>query len=604
MTPDVDTLARLWPQVDRVAVKDGCVYVVADDHLDPLALRGQLARELPDGELPRHIVQVDSLDPADLVAPDDRYGAYQPPRDDTERQLVRVWEGVLGLPKLGVLDDFYAAGGDSLAAVALAVEAQRVFGTALSPAAVLRYPTVAALAAEVCQARAATPLPRAAAARAYPLSPQQRRVFLAQSRDPASVAYHLPLLLPVPADTDAARLGQALRHVVARHDILRTAFGTEAGRPVQRVLPGVVCELPEVARAADEPVAVTPFDLAAPPLLRAELRRTPTGAALALELHHIVTDGLSLALLLREVDARYAGRDLPPVPAQYADYAVWTHAQEPPGRDWWLARFADPPAPPRLPTDADRGTGPDAGDPSTAAAGVVEFAVDAARTAALRALARREGVTLFHLLLAGYATFLAAATGGPGGADGVDVTVGTPVAGRGAPGLDATMGMFVNTVCLRHRVRPDVPFRALLAEVARDAVDAFAHQDFPFDSLVEAVLPVRDPHRHPLFDTLFAMQHAEVARVEFLGRPVELAVAPTGQAMFDLDMQVYERPDGLTVHWAYHAGLFLPQTVRAFADLYLDLLDAVLADPGRPVGELTGAAAPVAAAPTTIDIDL
>jgi hypothetical protein len=575
MTPDVDTLARLWPQVDRVAVKDGCVYVVADDHLDPLALRGQLARELPDGELPRHIVQVDSLDPADLVAPDDRYGAYQPPRDDTERQLVRVWEGVLGLPKLGVLDDFYAAGGDSLAAVALAVEAQRVFGVAVSPAAVLRHPTVAALAAEV-----------------------------RQSRDPASVAYHLPLLLPLPADTDAARLGQALRHVVARHDILRTAFGTEAGRPVQRVLPGVVCELPEVARAADEPVSVTPFDLAAPPLLRAELRRTPAGAALALELHHIVTDGLSLALLLREVDARYAGRDLPPVPAQYADYAVWTHAQEPPGRDWWLARFADPPTPPRLPTDAERVAGPDAGGPSTAAAGVVEFSVDAARTAALRALARREGVTLFHLLLAGYATFLAAATGGPGGADGVDVTVGTPVAGRGAPGLDATMGMFVNTVCLRHRVRPDVPFRALLAEVARDAVDAFAHQDFPFDSVVEAVLPVRDPHRHPLFDTLFAMQHAEVARVEFLGRPVELAVAPTGQAMFDLDMQVYERPDGLTVHWAYHAGLFLPQTVRAFADLYLDLLDAVLADPGRPVGELTGAPAPVAAAPTTIDIDL
>ncbi|RGC67740.1 Tyrocidine synthase 3 [Micromonospora sp. MW-13] len=601
MTPHVDTLARLWPQVDRVAVKDGCVYVVAEDYLDPLVLRGQLAAELTDEELPRHVVQVDSLDPADLVAPDDRYGAYLPPRDDSERVLVRVWERVLGVPKLGVLDDFYAAGGDSLAAAGLAVEAQRVFGVAVSLAAVLRHPTVAALADEIRRSRAAAPLPRAAAGVAHPLSPQQRRVYLAQSRDPASVAYHLPLVLPLPADVDAGRLAGAFRHVIARHDVLRTAFGTEAGRPVQRVLAGVTFELPEVAAPADAPVPVSPFDLAAPPLLRAELRRTPAGPELALELHHIVTDGLSLALLLGEVDARYAGRDLPPVPAQYADYAAWVDGREPPGRDWWLARFADPPAPPRLPTDADRPAGD--GPAATAGSGVVEFTVDAARTAALRALARREGVTLFQLLLAVYATFLAAATGDPG-SGGVDVTVGTPVAGRGAPGLDAAMGMFVNTVCLRHRVRPDTPFRELLDEVARDVVDAFAHQEFPFDNLVEAVLPVRDPHRHPLFDTLFAMQHAEVARVDFLGRPVELAIAPTGQAMFDLDMQVYERADSLRVHWAYHAGLFLPATVRAFADLYLELLDAVLADPGRPVGALTGARAAAVPAVSTIDIDL
>ncbi|MFF3865890.1 condensation domain-containing protein [Micromonospora sp. NPDC001898] len=605
MTPDVDTLARLWPQVGQVAVKDGCVYVVAEDYLDPLVLRGQLAAELTDAELPRHVVQVDSLDPADLVAPDDRYGVYLPPRDDTERVLVRVWERVLGVPKLGVLDDFYAAGGDSLAAAGLAVEAQRVFGVAVSLAAVLRHPTVAALADEIRRSRAAAPLPPAAAGVAHPLSPQQRRVYLAQSRDPASVAYHLPLVLPLPADVDAGRLAGAFRHVIARHDVLRTAFGTESGRPVQRVLAGVTFELPEVPAPADAPVPVSPFDLAAPPLLRAELRRTPAGPELALELHHIVTDGLSLALLLREVDARYAGRDLPPVPAQYADYAAWVDGREPPGRDWWLGRFADPPAPPRLPTDADRPAGD--GPAPTAGSGVVEFTVDADRTAALRALARREGVTLFQLLLAVYATFLATTTGGAGSdgvtTDGADVTVGTPVAGRGAPGLDAAMGMFVNTVCLRHRVRPDAPFRALLDEVARDVVDAFAHQDFPFDSLVEAVLPVRDPHRHPLFDTLFAMQHDEVARVDFLGRPVELAIAPTGQAMFDLDMQVYERADSLRVHWAYHAGLFLPETVRAFADLYLELLDAVLADPGRPVGVLTGAR-PAADPAATIDIDI
>lgn len=129
---DVDTLTRLWPQVREVAVKGGCAYVVAEDYLDPLHLRGLLARELPDADLPRHIVQVDSLDPADLVEPDDRFGAYLPPRDDTERVLVRIAERLLGMPKLGVLDDFYAAGGDSLAATGLAVEAQRALGVGVS----------------------------------------------------------------------------------------------------------------------------------------------------------------------------------------------------------------------------------------------------------------------------------------------------------------------------------------------------------------------------------------------------------------------------------------------------------------------------------------
>ncbi|MBQ1074998.1 hypothetical protein KBX06_17760 [Micromonospora sp. C31] len=589
---DVDTLTRLWPQAREVAVKGGCAYVVADDYLDPLHLRGLLARELPDADLPRHIVQVDSLDPADLVEPDDRFGAYLPPRDDTERVLVRIAERLLGVPRLGVLDDFYAAGGDSLAATGLAVEAQRALGVGVSLAAVLRHPTVAGLAEEVGRARAAVPLPRAEPADAYPLSPQQRRVFLAQSRDPASVTYNLPLLVPLPADVDRARLADAFRAVIARHDILRTAFGTEAGRAVQRVLPAVPFDLPETGGTGTLPVE--PFDLAAPPLLRAGLRHTGDGPVLALDLHHIVTDGLSLALLLREVDTVYAGGEPPPVPAQYADYAVWATTGEPPGGDYWRRRFAEPPAPLRLPTDTARLSG----RPATARAGTVEFDVGAERTAALRALARREGVTLFQVLLAAYATFLASATGG------TDVTVGTPVAGRGAPGLDATMGMLVNTVCLRHRVRPEAAFRELLTEVAHDVVDAFAHQDYPFDTLVGEVLPVREKDRHPLFDTLFAMQHAEVAAADFLGRRVELAVAPTGQAMFDLDMQVYERADSLRVHWAYDAGLFLPATVRAFADLWLEIVDTVLADPGVPVGELTGARPVAAGASSTIDIEL
>jgi len=589
VSADRDTLRRLWPQAREVAVRDGCAYVVADDWLDPLALRGQAARELPDAELPRHIVQVDSLDPAELIAPDDRYGVYLPPRDDTERALVRICERLLGVPKLGVLDDFYAAGADSLAAIGLAVEVRRTFGAAVDLAAVLRHPTVAALAEEIGRARAAEPLPRAAPAGSYPLSPQQRRVFLAQARDPASVAYHLPLAVPLPTDVDPARLTGAFRAVIARHDVLRTAFRTEAGRPVQVVLPEVPFELPE---RADVP-PVRPFDLADPPLLRAAVRRTPDGPVLLLELHHIITDGLSLTLLLREVDARYRGVPLPPVPAQYADYAVWAATGQPPGRRYWLSRFADPPVPAPLPTDAPRPTGRTGAPP----AGVVVFTVDAERTGALRATARRAGVTLFQLLLAVHTTFLAAVTGG------TDVTVGTPVAGRGAPGLEATMGMLVNTVCLRHRVRPEATFRELLTEVARDAVDAFAHQEYPFDTLVAEVLPTVERDRNPLFDTLFAVQHAEVAGVEFLGRRVDLTIADPGQAMFDLDMQVYERSDTLAVHWAYDAGLFLPATVRAFAELWQEIADTVLTDPGVTVAKLTGDRG-TAATPSTIEIDL
>jgi len=457
-----------------------------------------------------------------------------------------------------VRDNFYAVGGDSLTAARIVAEVRAALGVELSLAQVLAHPTVELLAAEIGRAGSA-PAERIEPAPprpAHPLSPQQRRVLAEQARDPGATRYLLPVRIPLPENVDTDRLADALRTVVARHEILRTAFVEHDGEPSQRVLPEV-----EIGFGP-----ARPFDLGRPPLLRAGVR---DGRVLELDLHHIVTDGVSLGLLLGEVDTVYTGRSLPEVSLQYKDYATWLAGEagdrlRAEQREYWVAALESPPRA-ELPTDTDRSPGlPDTG-------AVEVFDLGAERTERLRDLAAEEGVTLFTVLAAAYAVFLGAITGGE------DIIFGTPVSGRGRPELETAQGMFVNTVCLRHRPAPELMFLDFLQEAAGTAAGAFAHQDFPVDELAAG----------PLFDTLFAVQHAELIELDFLGRTVELELAPTGAAMFDLDLQLYERRDSVVAEWSYRTALFRAETVRGFRDLFLLVLDRSAADPTAAISELT-----------------
>ncbi|MFD8951660.1 amino acid adenylation domain-containing protein [Streptomyces xanthophaeus] len=574
-------------------------YFTEAEPVDVREVREHLAERLPRHLIPGHLVLLDALpltahgkvdrpalpDPAGLH---DLPAEHVPPRDTVEERLVAIWESALPGAVVGVLDSAFDHGVDSLTAAGLATAIGSEFLIPVTVADIFRNPTVEDLAALIGQ-RAPEPqgpaaLPAAPSADHYPLAPQQYPLFVAQRRDESSVQYNVPLLLDLPAGIDEARLAAAWRALVRRHEVLRTSFLLK-DEPVQVVHADVDAPLHVTDGEPQLDELVRPFDLATAPLARAGLHRTGGRSVLFVDLHHLVVDGLSLGHLFGDLDALYHGRELPPVAHPYRDYAHWasagdgkTVAEE--QRAHWTAVFRDRPAAAELPTDRPR--------PAlrTHAGDLLPFRLGTARTTALRAFAAQRSVTLFAPLAAAYAVFLSVATGQD------DVTVGVPASGRTAPGLEAAVGMFVNTVPLRLRPAGDKPFGVLVDEAAALAREAFAHQDFPYGELVREAAAEPTPGRNPLFDTLLALQASALQAVDFLGERVLLRPRHTGQGMADLNMQVFEEPDDLHIEWEYSTELFDRATVTAFRDTFRDVLDQVLAHPDTTVASLGRPAGP------------
>jgi hypothetical protein len=621
--PDVRDAVVLVRTRPATGEKYLCAYVRTD--LTGRELREYLGGELPDHMIPAYAVPLaefpmtaaGKLDRAALPEPSGAADAdeYVAARTQTERALVRLWQDTLGVSPVGVTDDIFDQGISSLAAAAMALGIQRELGVPLPATALLRNRTIALVAAVVDAALAATPhaaaphdtwasqrsdagalgrphadapaapremwasqhsdagaLGRPPADGGYPLSPQQHQLYVEQLKDPAAVAYNQPVVVDLPADVDAQRLAAALGALVERHEQLRTAFVTVDGQVRQRPETPAAAAAALDVRVVDGPppavaAFVRPFDLAAPPLLRAALHRHAGGVRLLLDLHHIAVDGVSLRVLFDELDALYAGRKLPALPRmRYVDYAEWSRGPEAAGRldadeAYWLGVYADAPPPLELPTDAARGA------TRQLAGATLEFDLGAARTAALRRLAAETGSTLFQLLLACYGVFLSRVTGSS------DFAVGTPVAGRSAPGLDGVVGMFVNTVCLRVRPAPELRFTEFLDAVRGHVLAAYEHQDYPFDRLVQRVAPARDYSRNPIFDTMFAVQPAALHDLRLLGSPARLADDGLGQSMFDLNLHVFEHPGTLRAVWGYATALFAEGTVAALRDVLLATVD-------------------------------
>ncbi|MEU0436151.1 amino acid adenylation domain-containing protein [Streptomyces sp. NPDC006290] len=584
-----------------------CGYYAGPRPPEPRDLRDLLAAELPGHMVPSYLVPLASLplnhsgkvDRSRLPDPDGAHllslADYVAPSTETERLVVELAEQALGISGIGVHHDLRDLGADSLTATLIAVGVQERLGRHCPVSSVLRGGTPARLAELL---REAAPglghsIPTAAEQKSYPLAPQQRQLYFEQAKDHRAVHYNVPLSLDLPADTDPERLARALSGLAECHEALRTRFVVEGGEVRQHVEPHIDVEV----RVLDEPPGpvkefVRPFDLERAPLWRADVHRTPSGVTLRMDLHHIVVDGFSLAPLLEDLAKLYAGGSPRPPTPRYRDYAVWLtgpagtalrEAQEP----YWQKVFATPPDRADLPTDTSRPTLRELnGD-------VVEFEIGTELTSGLRRLAREHEVTLFAVLASAYSVLLAALKGTS------DVTVGTPVSGRTAPGLHRTVGMFANTVVLRGTAEPGLPFDTFLRRLADAAEDAFAHQDFPFEDLVAKAAPVRDYSRTPLFDALVALHSGRYLAVDFQGARVPLRLEQTGQAVFDLDLQVYEVAGSLRVAWRYASGLLRRDTVGAWRDDFVRLLDAVVADPSATLGTLLPALVRAPATPPT-----
>ncbi|HEX7243495.1 MAG TPA: condensation domain-containing protein, partial [Longimicrobiaceae bacterium] len=466
------------------------------------SLRAHLSARLPEHMVPGAFVVLDRLplsangkvDRRALPAPEREAAAvYVAPRTATEEVLSGIWAEVLGTARVGVEDGFFDLGGHSLLATQVVSRARQAFGAEVPLRALFEAPTVAALAERIeilrgSGAAVAPPVERVPREGPLPLSFAQQRLWVVDRLEPGSAAYNMPYALRLRGGLDAAALRAALDALVRRHEALRTVFAGSDGGPVQVIGPPAPVPLqvvdlrdaPDALReagrlAAEE--ALRPFDLERGPLLRSTLLRLDEeDHVLCFTLHHVVSDGWSIEVLVREVSALYAGEPLPELPVQYADYAVWQRGWLSGGTleaqlGYWREQLAGAPPLLEIPVDHPRAQGQ-----SPRAAGH-RFVLPPALSQGLRELARREGATLFMTVLAGWQALLGRYAGQE------DVVVGSPVAGRNRREVEGLIGFFVNLLVLRVDLSGDPAWAELLGRVRETALGAYDHQELPFERL-------------------------------------------------------------------------------------------------------------------------
>jgi amino acid adenylation domain-containing protein len=523
--------------------------------------------------------------------------AYVRPRTEGERALVAVWRDLLGLSEIGIHDDFFDLGGDSLLVARMAFQVRASVGVELPLRTFFEARTVAKLASVVAQLRgtekgaARPPLVPVPRQRDLPLSFAQQRLWLLDQLAPGNPFYNLGGALRLIGRLAAAALGAALAEVVRRHEVLRTGFASVEGRPVQRIAPESGWDLPAIdlgalpadRREAEMRRLVTaqarrPFDLGRPPLLRASLLRLGDAEhVLIFALHHIASDGWSMGVLTGEVAQLYAAfasgkpSPLPELPVQYADFAVWQ-------RSWlrgevlesqlayWRRGLAGAP-PVELPTDRPRPP------VQTFRGALFRSRLSAELSAALAALGRERSSSLFMVLFTGFDALVSRYTGLE------DLVVGTPIAGRTRAVLERLIGFFVNTLVLRTDLSGDPTVAEMLARVRETAVGAYSHQDLPFEHLVEKLQPQRDLSRNPLFQLMFNLLGAPPGKVESQGLTLSRLESAGGTSLFDLQVYLTDTGAGIAASWEYATDLFDASTIARLAGHFTTLLEGMVADP-------------------------
>nr|AKA59447.1 non-ribosomal peptide synthetase [uncultured bacterium AR_456] len=575
------------------------------------ALGPYLREQLPDYMVPAAFVVLDQLplnpngkvDRRALPAPRPETAAGgRAPDTELEQLVAGLYAELLGLPAVSADDDFFALGGHSLLATRLIGRIRAAVGVEVAIGDLFDHPTVAALARRLGAMGAGRPAPRPGPRPArLPLSYAQQRLWFLYRLEGPSRTYNIPLAVRLTGPLDAEALRAALADVVARHEVLRTTFPETGGTPRQHVLPAAaavpgmpVVETDEAGLpAALAEAAGHEFDLAVEPPLRAGLFALgPDEHVLLLVVHHIAADGWSLRPLGADLSAAYQARlrgetvDWAPLPAQYADYTLWQ--QEVLGAEddqdgvlatqaaYWSEALRGLPDELPLPVDRPR--------PARASyrGDTVAFELDAEVHAGLAAVARATGATVFMTVQAGIAALLTR-TGA-----GTDIPIGSPVAGRLDPALDDLVGCFVNTLVLRTDTTGDPTFTELLGRVRATNLAAYAHQEVPFEYLVERLNPARESGRHPLFQVALTYFDTPGQVVDIPGLASRVETIGSGASRFDLAFICYERPGqaGIEGHLEFSTDLFDPGTARAIADALVRLLRSASTDPHRRIGEI------------------
>lgn len=572
--------------------------------IPPARLREFLLKRLPSYMVPSYFISVlqwpltptgkidrNALPKFEHMLPDT---GYELPRNALEHRLAVIWAELLGIEKTKISIDanFFHLGGHSLKATQLVTELYKELNVKISMADVFTTPTIRGLARciEDTGETLYISIKPAEKKEYYSLSPAQKRMYIGQQLDPETPGYNVSDVILIEGDVHRRTLDDIFAKLIARHESFRTSFHVIHGEPVQKIneLTDFAVEyydLSSVVSGTSYPLSfvhlfIRPFDLSRAPLLRAGLSKMEEGRhLLIMDMHHIISDGLSLQLFAGEFTGLYSGRALAPLRLQYKDYSEWINnrlnsreAEIVKQEAYWLRQFEGKIPVLTLPQDYPR--------PAIKNfEGLrVSFSLGEAQAYHLQTMAVEEDATLYIILLAFFYVFLAKISGSS------NIVVGTPVAGRRHPDLQPIIGMFVNTLALRHRPSGEKTFREFLEEVRTGSLEAFENQDYQFEELVNKLEVERDASRNPLFDVMFTLRTREKKVVDIPHPEIQELPSSyeysTRAALFDLILLAIEDDEGLLFTLEYSTKLFAAETIERFVNYFKKTVFSVLADPG------------------------
>jgi amino acid adenylation domain-containing protein/non-ribosomal peptide synthase protein (TIGR01720 family) len=572
-----------------------CVLEDEEETFNAAELKEFLAGELPDYMIPQHFVRVESIpltrngkvDRRALAAPElEADENYAVPTSGLERKLVEIWSEALGVEKeiIGLGSDFFDLGGHSLKAAMITAKIQKELDVDVPLAEIFKKPTIRALASYIEGAAGAgyAAIEPAEEKEYHPLSPAQKRLYVLMQMGKNSTAYNSPQMLKLETGIDAKRFKNTLEKIVQRHESFRTSFEMVEGEAVQRIHPGVEFQIEYYDTGSMSIIEdfTRPFDLEKAPLFRVGLGRIEEKQNILLvDFHHIITDGVSHQLFIKEFMRLYAGEELTPLRLQYKDYSQWRHTNKQKEgvrkkENYWLREFPGEIPLLNLPTDYKRPAFQDF------AGNTIVFFLDKETAWALKNFAVRQESTLFMLLLTIFNVLLFKLTGQE------DIVLGTPVAGRRHADLENIIGIFVNTLALRNYPSGGKTFTGFWEEVRERVLQAFENQDYPFETLVDKISAKRDASRNPLFDVMFAMQNVEITTDEITEVKVEPYEYDAGISKFDLSFNAAEAGEQLYFAFEYSTQLFKRETIERFIRYFNKVASSILKDPEKKIADM------------------
>ncbi|MCU0286455.1 MAG: condensation domain-containing protein, partial [Acidobacteria bacterium] len=558
-----------------------CAYVVSE--IDAVTLRGYLSRQLPAYMIPTHIISLPGLplnpngkvDKEALPGPDQDFAeSYSKPTGPWEEKLTITWSEILAVPaeKISRDADFFQLGGHSIKASVLMSRIHRSFNVKISMGDIFTHPTIKELAQYLqgLEKDAFQPLEAVEEKEYYQVSSAQKRLYIQQHMIENNTSYNSPLFTLWKGKPDFNKLENVFKQLIARHENLRTSFHLINEEPVQKTHPASVIEFQVTIHQKEKGLLLRPFDLSQAPLLRVELiKKAEQEFIFMVDMHHIVTDGFSMNILINEFMAIYAGETLPPLKLQYKDYSEWQNRQIGSRHfknqeEYWLRQFSGDLPMLQMPTDFPRDT------LQNFDGELVDFSLDPDFTHRLKLLAAQTGTTLFHILLSVCNIVLSRYSGQE------DIVIGTAAVGRNHLDLQGIIGIFVNLLPLRNQPIHHKGFLEFLTEVKENTIAAYDNQDYPFDELVRKLDIQGTGGRTPLLDVAFNFFNLETSRIEMPGLGLK-PYQPGGlKSRFDLVFGANDHGETLVLGLTYSSELFTHDTANEIGKHFIQVLEQVL----------------------------